>query len=54
VEERTAKLEQEIVERTQAEATLSQQKQLLQTIVDHIPVMITLYDATGKVEFVND
>jgi|GEM_PF-1311541 PAS domain S-box-containing protein len=53
VEERTLNLEQEIVERTQAEATLSQQKQLLQTIVDHIPVMITLYDAMGRIAFVN-
>ncbi|MEH2153270.1 CHASE2 domain-containing protein [Nostoc sp.] len=53
VEERTLKLEQEIVERKQAQETLSQQKQLLQTIVDHIPVMITLYDVTGHVEFVN-
>lgn len=53
VEERTLNLEQEIVERKQAQETLSQQKQLLQTIVDHIPVMITLYDATGHVEFVN-
>lgn len=53
VEERTLKLEQEIVERKQAEATLSQQKHLLQTIVDHIPVMITLYDTEGRVEFVN-
>lgn len=53
VEERTLKLEQEIVERKQAEDTLSQQKQLLQAIVEHIPVMITLYNAEGKVEFVN-
>lgn len=53
VEERTLKLEQEIVERKQAEETLSQQKHLLQAIVDHIPVMITLYDAEGRVEFVN-
>jgi PAS domain S-box-containing protein len=53
VEERTVKLEQEIIERKQAEDTLSQQKQLLQAIVDHIPVMITLYNAEGKVEFVN-
>ncbi|MBW4442063.1 MAG: CHASE2 domain-containing protein [Plectolyngbya sp. WJT66-NPBG17] len=53
VRERTEKLEEEIVERQQAEETLSQQKQLLQAIVDHSPVMITLYDATGKVEFVN-
>lgn len=53
VEERTLNLEQEIVERKHAEETLSQQKQLLQTIVDHIPVMITLYDTTGHIEFVN-
>ncbi|MBW4444834.1 MAG: CHASE2 domain-containing protein [Plectolyngbya sp. WJT66-NPBG17] len=53
VEERTVKLEEEIVERKQAEATLSQQKQLLQAIVDHIPVMITLYNPEGQVEFVN-
>lgn len=53
VEERTLKLEQKIVEQKQAEETLSQQKQLLQTIVDHSPVMITLYNAEGRVEFVN-
>ncbi len=53
VKERTIKLEAEIVERQQTEETLSHQKQLLQTIVDHIPVMITLYDATGQIEFVN-
>jgi len=53
VEERTVNLEREIVERKQAEETLSQQKQLLQTVVDHVPVMIMLYDATGRVEFGN-
>lgn len=53
VEERTLKLAQEIVERKQAEETLGQQKQLLQAIVNHIPVMITLYDTQGRVEFVN-
>ncbi|OKH52534.1 hypothetical protein NIES2130_31945 [Scytonema sp. HK-05] len=53
VQERTLRLEQEIVERKQAQETLSQQKQLLQTIVDHIPVMITLHDGQGRVEFVN-
>jgi PAS domain S-box-containing protein len=53
VEERTVKLEQEIVERRQTEDTLNQQKQLLQAIVDHIPVMITLYNTEGRVEFVN-
>ncbi|HEY9643678.1 MAG TPA: CHASE2 domain-containing protein [Coleofasciculaceae cyanobacterium] len=53
VEERTLKLQQEIVERKQVEETLSQQKQLLQAVVDHIPVMITLYNAEGRVEFGN-
>jgi PAS domain S-box-containing protein len=53
VEERTLKLETEIIERKQAEETLNQQKQLLQTIVDHIPVMIILYSEEGQVEFVN-
>ncbi|QDL06805.1 hypothetical protein DP113_01775 [Brasilonema octagenarum UFV-E1] len=53
VEERTLRLKQEIVERKQAQETLSQQKQLLQTIVDNIPVMITLHDRQGRVEFVN-
>jgi PAS domain S-box-containing protein len=53
VQERTLRLQQEIVERKQAQETLSQQKQLLQTIVDHIPVMITLYNEQGRVEFVN-
>lgn len=53
VAEQTLELKQEIVERKQAEETLGQQKRLLQTIVDHIPVMITLYDATGQVKFVN-
>jgi PAS domain S-box-containing protein len=53
VEERTLKLEQEIVERRQTEETLSQQKQLLQAIVDYSPVMITLYNAEGQIEFIN-
>ena len=53
VEERTLKLEQEIVERKQVEESLSQQKQLLQAIVDHIPVMVTLYNAEGRIEFGN-
>jgi PAS domain S-box-containing protein len=43
-------LELRVAERT---VELSQQKQLLQTIVDHIPVMITLYDASGQIKFVN-
>ncbi|MBD2103925.1 CHASE2 domain-containing protein [Leptolyngbya sp. FACHB-261] len=43
-------LEQQVAERTEA---LQQQKELLQTIVDHIPVMITLYDADGRILFIN-
>ncbi|HEY9909769.1 MAG TPA: CHASE2 domain-containing protein [Thermosynechococcaceae cyanobacterium] len=50
LKEHTRTLEQKVTERT---LELSQQKQLLQTIVDHIPVMITLYDATGQIKFVN-
>jgi PAS domain S-box-containing protein len=32
---------------------LAQEKHLLQTIIDHIPVMITLYDPDGRAQFVN-
>ncbi|HEY9607579.1 MAG TPA: response regulator [Allocoleopsis sp.] len=34
-------------------ARLTEQKELLQTIFDHIPVMVTLYDANGRVQLVN-
>jgi PAS domain S-box-containing protein len=50
LKEHARTLEQKVADRT---LELSQQKQLLQTIVDHVPVMLTLYDATGKVKFVN-
>jgi PAS domain S-box-containing protein len=43
-------LKQQVAERT---IELAQEKQLLQAIIDHIPVMITLYDAEGRVQFVN-
>ena len=43
-------LKQQVAERT---SELAQEKQLLETIIDHIPVMITLYDADGQVQFVN-
>lgn len=43
-------LKQQVAERTNE---LAQEKQLLQTIIDHIPVMITLYDVAGRVQFVN-
>jgi PAS domain S-box-containing protein len=50
LKEHARTLEQKVAART---LELSQQKQLLQTIVDHVPVMLTLYDATGKIKFVN-
>jgi PAS domain S-box-containing protein len=40
-------------ERRQAEATLAQQKEILQTIFDHVPVMISCVDRTGPVRWVN-
>ena len=43
-------LKQQVAERTNE---LVQEKQLLQAIIDHIPVMVTLYDAKGRVQFVN-
>ncbi|HEY9604683.1 MAG TPA: PAS domain S-box protein, partial [Allocoleopsis sp.] len=43
----------DITERKQAEEILRQQKELLQTIFDHIPVMVTLYDAKGQIQLVN-
>ncbi|HEY9642750.1 MAG TPA: histidine kinase [Coleofasciculaceae cyanobacterium] len=43
-------LQQQVAERTNE---LAQEKQLLQAIIDHIPVMITLYDVDGQIQFVN-
>ncbi len=43
-------LEQQVAERT---LELSQEKELLQAVIDYIPVMITLYDVNGRVQFVN-
>ncbi|BAY50523.1 multi-sensor signal transduction histidine kinase (plasmid) [Scytonema sp. HK-05] len=43
-------LEKQVVERT---LEVRQQKELLQTIFDHIPVMVVLYDAKGRIQLVN-
>ncbi|HEY9647441.1 MAG TPA: PAS domain S-box protein, partial [Chroococcidiopsis sp.] len=43
----------DITDRKQVEEDLRQQKEMLQTIVDHIPVMIALFNAQGTVEFIN-
>ncbi len=39
--------------RKAAEQALSLSEERLRTIIDHIPVMISFYDATGKVQFAN-
>ena len=51
--EQNAKLSEEIEERKRVEETLRQKNELLQTIFDHIPVMVTLHDANGRIRFVN-
>jgi PAS domain S-box-containing protein len=43
----------DISDRKQAETELKQQKEMLQTIVNHIPVMIALFTSEGRIEFVN-
>lgn len=43
-------LETQVAERTTA---LRQQKELLQTIFDHIPVVINLYDKSNQIQLVN-
>ena len=43
----------DITERKHGEAQLRQQKELLQTIFDRIPVMVVLYDQDGKLLLVN-
>jgi PAS domain S-box-containing protein len=47
---RLSRLSKQLLEQN---ARLTEQKELLQTIVDHIPVMVTLYDASGRVQFGN-
>ena len=43
----------DITDRKQAEVALNQQKEMFQTIVTHIPVMITMFNSQGKIEFIN-
>ena len=44
---------EDITERKQSENVLRQQKEILQTIFDHIPVMIDFIDREGNVQLVN-
>jgi len=41
------------VERQRAEENLRHQKEMLQAIVNHIPMMIALFNSEGRVEYVN-
>jgi PAS domain S-box-containing protein len=43
----------DIHDRKQAEASLRQQTEILQTIFDHVPVMMALFDADGSLTWVN-
>lgn len=42
-----------ISDRKQAETALKQQQELLQTIMDHIPIMVTFFDPMGGFRWVN-
>jgi PAS domain-containing protein len=46
-------LRQEIAERKEVEDDLRTQKEILQTIFDHIPVLIRFLDVDGRIKLVN-
>ncbi len=46
-------ISQDVTDRRQAEDELIKQKEILQKIVDHIPVMINFTDADGRLKLVN-
>jgi len=43
----------DITERKQSEDALRQQKEILQTIFDHIPIMVAFFDAAGQILLLN-
>ncbi len=51
--EQNLRLTAELEERKRVEEALREQKELLQTIFDHIPVMLTLYDNECRFHLVN-
>jgi PAS domain S-box-containing protein len=53
VAQRTAELQGAVEQHQVAEAALRRQKEVLQKIFDHSPVMLALFDAAGRVELVN-
>ncbi|MBE3122366.1 MAG: PAS domain-containing sensor histidine kinase [Thermoplasmata archaeon] len=44
---------QDITERKKAEMEVNRQREMLQKIFDHIPVMITYFDKTGEIKMIN-
>ena len=53
MEEANAELREEIARREGVEADLRQQKEILQTIFDHVPVILRLADKDGRTRMVN-
>jgi PAS domain S-box-containing protein len=53
MEEANAELREEIVRREGVEADLRQQKEILQSIVDHVPLILKFVDKDGRIQMVN-
>ena len=53
VERHFSELEQRIAERKKAEDELRKQKEILQSIFDHIPIMISFYGDDGRIKLIN-
>jgi PAS domain S-box-containing protein len=53
VRARTAELEEAVRQHERDEGALLRQKEVLQKIFDHSPVMLALFDSAGRVELVN-
>jgi PAS domain S-box-containing protein len=53
LEARNEELTREIAERRRAEGELTRKKEILQKIFDQIPLMISFFDAEGRLEMVN-
>jgi PAS domain S-box-containing protein len=53
VEERTGDLILMLEQQKEAESNVRNQKEVLEKILDHAPVMVALYDTNGKVELIN-
>ena len=53
VEERTRKLQQEVVERTQAEVALKESNRLMESLIQTLPFPIDIVDQQGRVLFMS-